>query len=255
MPEQRAGLEVRWLRGLAPAADVVVTTRRGGTSAGPYASLNLGDHVGDDPACVAENRRRLAAALSATSDDLVLARQVHGTAVATVRHGAPLAEADVLVTTDPDAVLVVLVADCVPIVLLDREAGVLALVHAGWRGTARGVARAAVDALVACGGAAARTEAVLGPSISAAAYEVGHDVVTAFTSAGLAAAVIPRERGGCSVDLRLANALQLRAAGIPDTAVTAFRSSTDGGATYFSDRAKRPCGRFAMAARLRAGRS
>ena len=131
-----------------------VTAREGGVSSGPYATLNLSLSVGDDPAQVAENRRRLAAALGTDLGDFVFARQVHGAGVRVVREadrgsGAfgmddAIADTDALVTATPGVVLVILTADCVPIVLHDPVAGVLACVHAGWRGTVARVCAAAV---------------------------------------------------------------------------------------------------------------
>jgi polyphenol oxidase len=135
-------------------ADVLVTTRQGGVSAGDYAALNLSLSVGDDPAAVLENRRRVAAALGAGPGDFVYARQVHGGRAQVVTaadrgRGAQrledaVADADALVTTQPGTALAILVADCVPIVLLDPVAGVLACVHAGWRGTVARVGAAAL---------------------------------------------------------------------------------------------------------------
>ena len=135
----------------------MVTTREGGVSAGPYRSLNLALHVGDEPAAVLENRRRAAGTLGAALDDLVIGAQVHGTGtsvVATSERGrgpvrwlTPFPGWDALVTATPGLVLVTLVADCVPVVLVDPRARVLATVHAGWRGTAGRVAEAAVVAM------------------------------------------------------------------------------------------------------------
>ena len=138
----------------ASGADAAVTARSGGVSSGPYATLNLSLSVGDDPGCVLENRRRLAAAFGARLDDFVFARQVHGAGVRVVGEAdrgsgafspatAPSPAADALVTASPGVVLAILTADCVPIVLHDPVAGVLACVHAGWRGTVAGVSAAA----------------------------------------------------------------------------------------------------------------
>ena len=133
----------------ALGAEAVVTTRRGGVSGGPYASLNLGDHVGDDPTAVAENRRRLAGFFGVATDALVVVRQVHGATAAIVDAATRPNEADALVTADPRVVVCVLVADCVPVVVLDPTARVLAVVHAGWRGTVAGVVGATVERMVA----------------------------------------------------------------------------------------------------------
>src|SRR6202035_5467304 len=125
----------------ASGADAAVTARSGGVSSGPYATLNLSLSVGDDPARVLENRRRLAAAFGARPGDFVFARPVHragvrvvgpadrGSGAVTVADAVP--DTDALVTASPDVVLAILTADCVPIVLYDPVAGVLACVHAG----------------------------------------------------------------------------------------------------------------------------
>ena len=141
----------------ASGADAVVTARTGGVSAGPYATLNLSLSVGDDPALVLQNRRRLARALSADLDDFVFARQVHGSGVRIVGEaergsgafslGDAIPDADALVTRSPGVLLAILTADCVPIVLHDPVAGVLACVHAGWRGTVAGITAATLAAM------------------------------------------------------------------------------------------------------------
>ena len=172
-------------------------------SSGPYATLNLSLSVGDDPGCVLENRRRLAAGFGASPEDFVFARQVHGAAVRVVGaadrgSGAfclddAVADADALVTTSPGVVLAILTADCVPIVLHDPVAAVLACVHAGWRGTVAGVTAAALAAMQALGSRPSDVIAGIGPAIAAARYQVGADVHQAVTQAfGPAAAAFIR---------------------------------------------------------------
>ena len=187
----------------ASGADAAVTARSGGVSSGPYATLNLSLSVGDDPGCVLENRRRLAAGFGASPEDFVFARQVHGAAVRVVGvadrgSGASclddaVADADALVTTSPGVVLAILTADCVPIVLHDPVAAVLACVHAGWRGTVAGVTTAALAAMQAFGSRPSDVIAGIGPAIAAARYQVGADVHQAVTQAfGPAAAAFIR---------------------------------------------------------------
>ena len=187
----------------ASGADAAVTARSGGVSSGPYATLNLSLSVGDDPGCVLENRRRLAAGFGASPEDFVFARQVHGAAVRVVGvadrgSGASclddaVADADALVTTSPGVVLAILTADCVPIVLHDPVAAVLACVHAGWRGTVAGVTTAALAAMQAFGSRPSDVIAGIGPAIAAARYQVGTDVHQAVTQAfGPAAAAFIR---------------------------------------------------------------
>ena len=175
----------------ASGADAAVTARDGGVSSGPYATLNLSLSVGDDPAHVLENRRRLAAALGANSADFVFARQVHGAGVRIVGpddrgSGAftlddAVPDTDALVTTSPDVVLAILTADCVPIVLHDPAVGVLACVHAGWRGTVARVSAAAVAAMQSLGSRPSDIIAGVGPAVAPARYQVGPDVHEAVT--------------------------------------------------------------------------
>lgn len=255
LAEHRDGLEVLHLSGFeALGADVIVTSRAGGVSAAPYDTCNLGDHVGDDPAAVRENRRRLAAALGVEDGGVAIARQVHGTGVVVVEGGTDLGalgDADVLVTTDDSIAVCVLVADCVPVVLLDPVAGVLGVAHAGWRGTAARVAVAAVGAMAALGAEPDRCRAAMGPCISRRAYQVGDDVAAALCAAGCASSVVTDGSGRYLADLAEATRTHLVDAGLRAPNVELPMSWTDGGVTHFSDRAERPCGRFALAARLR----
>lgn len=249
--ERRGPIEILRLAQFTDlGADVIVTTRVGGVSEAPYDTLNLGDHVGDAPDAVAENRRRLARALGVDEPGLVIARQVHGTGIATVRRGDHVGDADVLATDDPRVAVCVLVADCVPIVVMDPVAHVLVVAHAGWRGTAARVAHAAVDAAVELGASPERCHAALGPCVSQRTYQVGEDVAAALTDAGCPDAVAPDDTGRFVADLAAANVAQLVRAGVALEHVTASTWSTDGGTRFFSDRAERPCGRFALAARL-----
>jgi polyphenol oxidase len=246
--------------------DAGVTTRNGGISAGPYASLNLGLHVGDEDKAVLENRRRVAEALGAEPGDFVFCDQAHGREVHIVSSGdrgrgsLSLADAigdtDALVTTEPGIVLVVMVADCVPIVLYDPVAHVLACVHAGWRGTVARVSEAAVAAMCALGASPENMIAGLGPAISPDRYQVGDDVVRAAKEGlgGAAAEVIrPDGTGKWLFDLWAANRIVLGAAGLPDGQmhVAAVPTGSSGPGLFFSYREARPCGRFAAVARLR----
>lgn len=246
----------------AAGADVVVTTRTGGVSTGPYESLNLGLHVGDDPVSVVENRRRAVAAVGATLDDLVLGTQVHGALATVVDAGdagrgacdtaTAVPRTDALVTAARGIVLATLVADCVPIVLVDPHAHVLATVHAGWRGTAAGVAGEAVASMASLGARPARILAGIGPAVSARTYTVGADVADAFTAAlGSEARRVLEDAGpgGWLVDLPRANGIQLMAAGVPEEAIHVAPFVTGDG-RFYSDRGERPCGRFGLLARL-----
>ncbi|WP_216207828.1 peptidoglycan editing factor PgeF [Amycolatopsis aidingensis] len=155
----------------------VVTTRAGGASLAPYDTFNLGDHVGDDPAAVAANRKRLATELGLGPDRLAWMEQVHGRTATLVggpgwTAGEPAEATDALVTATPGVAVVALVADCVPVLLGDPEAGVVAAVHAGRVGARVGVLPAALAAMRAAGAQPHRTEALLGPAICGDCYEV-----------------------------------------------------------------------------------
>jgi len=255
----------------ASGADAAVTARCGGVSSGPYATLNLSLTVGDDPARVLENRRRLAAAFGARPADFVFARQVHGAGVRIVGDadrgsGAfglddAIADTDALVTATPGVVLAILTADCVPIVLHDPVAGVLACVHAGWRGTVARVCAAAVAAMASLGSRPPDVIAGLGPAAAPDRYQVGPDVHQAVTRAfGPSAAAFirpdPATPGRWLLDLWAANRHVLAEAGVPDAQIHVVGLPTGptepaGHAQFFSDRAARPCGRLALVARLR----
>lgn len=147
-----------------------VTTRRGGVSAAPYASFNLGDHVGDGAAAVAENRSILREVLPA---EPLWLKQVHGSGIVTADQAVGVPEADGSVTRQAGCVCAVLTADCLPVLFCDRRGTVVAAAHAGWRGLADGVLEAAVAAMAAEPG---EILAWLGPAIGPQAFEVGEEV-------------------------------------------------------------------------------
>ncbi|HEY3942824.1 MAG TPA: polyphenol oxidase family protein [Acidimicrobiales bacterium] len=262
--ERRRGIEVLAWSALEPVVDAVVTTRRGGVSTGPYGSLNLGLHVGDDPASVLANRAAAAGALGAGLGDLVLARQVHGDRVVVVGPGdagrgscteaSAIADADGLVTADPAPVLAVLAADCAPIVLCDPGRGVLGVAHAGWRGTVAGIAARTLEAMVALGARSDHVVAGIGPAVAPGDYQVDEAVARpALAALGPdgAALVPPDGPGHWTFDLVGANALLLAQAGVRPGHIHLAPVSTGGDGPFFSDRAERPCGRFGLLARLR----
>ena len=193
----------------------VVTDRRGGRSSAPYDSFNLGDHVGDDPVAVAANRERLARELAVEPGRLVWMQQVHGTGVAVVDRPqeAPVAATDALVTAERGLVLCVLVADCVPVLLADAEAGVVAAVHAGREGVRQGVVPAALAAMRDLGARPAATTALLGPAVCGADYEVPAAMQADVARVAPAAAVGTRA-GTPGLDLRAGLAELLRGAGV-----------------------------------------
>jgi YfiH family protein len=182
------------------------TLRKGDTAngqpghvAGPYADFNLGTHVGDEPGRVAANRAALRSALPA--EPLWLS-QVHGTRVVNA-DGAdvpPNSEADAAVARKAGVVLAIQTADCLPVLLCDRAGSVVAAAHAGWRGLSAGVIENAVGAM---GVPPGDVIAWLGPAIGPRAYEVGADVVEAFTAgdAGAATSFAPKANGKFLADL------------------------------------------------------
>ena len=166
-------------------------------------------------------------------------------------------DADALVTADPAAVLAILVADCVPIVLHDPVARVLACVHAGWRGTVARVTDAALAAMTSLGAHPADVRAGLGPAIGPDRYQVGGDVAgpARETLGGDADLVLrPDGTGRWLLDLPGANALLLAAAGVPAGQIYPAAARTGGGGPFFSHRDSLPGGRFALLARLQPGR-
>ncbi len=166
-------------------------TRRGGVSTGPYASLNCSLSGGDDPGAVAENRARVALTVGAIPTRLVGLKQVHGSQVVTVDTpwlpGQGPA-ADAMVTRLPGAALGIVTADCAPVLFHDRHAGIVGAAHAGWRGAVTGVLEATIAAMEALGATPARIEAVIGPCIGQASYEVGSDLRDAVLAASPGAA-------------------------------------------------------------------
>jgi YfiH family protein len=265
---QRAGLSVLTWPVFDPLpVEAMVTTRHGGVSAGSYATLNLSFAVGDEAANVRENRRRAAAALGADLADFVFAAQVHGRRAEVVsaadRGRGTLAAcdavgpADALVTATPGTVLAILVADCVPIVLYDPAAHVLACVHAGWRGTVARTAQAALAAMGSLGTQPRDVIAGIGPAVAPGSYQVGDDVAGAARRAfgeQAPALLRPDADGGPGrwlFDLPAANRHALRTAGVPDSQIHVAAVPTGPApGLFFSHRAERPCGRFALAARL-----
>lgn len=158
-------------------------TRRGGASSGVFEGLNCGAGSSDQMDVVAINRARAAEALGAAPEALIGVVQVHSAAVARggTARGAP-PRADALVSATPGHVLTVLTADCAPVLLADAEAGVIAAAHAGWRGALAGLLEAVLAEMEALGARRDRIAAVVGPTISQRAYEVGPEFFETFTN-------------------------------------------------------------------------
>lgn len=160
----------------APAnVKACMTTREGGVSQGAYASLNLGDHVNDDPNCVAQNRARLTHALPA---EPIWLTQVHGTDVVNAALCAPNTEADASFTTAANVVSCVMTADCLPVLFCNKEGSLVAAAHAGWRGLLDGI----LEATLVKFDDPADVMIWLGAAIGPRAFEVGSEVRAAFVA-------------------------------------------------------------------------
>lgn len=182
----------------APANVRACTTMRaGGASRGAYASFNLGDHVGDDPQAVQQNRAQLRTALPA---EPLWLKQVHGANVVNAAQVSVGVEADGAWTDRPGVVCAVLTADCLPIFLCDTRATKVALLHAGWRGLARGIVESGLRALDV---PAHELLAWFGPAIGPDAYEIGDEMRRAFVhdDPGAAEAFRPTDPGRWHADL------------------------------------------------------
>ncbi|KQI69113.1 polyphenol oxidase [Loktanella sp. 3ANDIMAR09] len=156
-------------------------TRKGGASSGIYASLNCGIGSADQSEIVAINRERVAGHMGVDPDWLVGVYQVHSPDVVAVTGPlTTLPKADGIVTATPGVALCTLSADCQPVLFADAQARVIGAAHAGWKGALSGVLENTIDAMVALGAHRARISAVIGPSISQAAYEVGPEFMDAF---------------------------------------------------------------------------
>jgi YfiH family protein len=237
------------------------TARVGGSSAPPFATLNLGLAVGDDLRRVLANRRRVATVLGLAGHPWALARQVHGNRVLAVGTGPPgagpaasgpgrvetvglgqgppegkppVGEADGLVTTAPAVVLAVFTADCAPVLLADPRARVVGAVHAGWRGLAAGVVEAGMAAMAALGADPAATVGLVGPAVGGCCYEVGPDVREAVGTRYPAALATTRD-GRPALDPAAGAAQALERAGVAEVRV-AGECTVDLADRHFSHR-------------------
>jgi hypothetical protein len=231
---------------LAPGADAAFTTRAGGVSEGPYASLNLATHVGDEPAAVATNRRVATLALGLDPDRVTWCDQVHGDTVATVGGddaGRTFEACDGLVTDVPGVPLAVMGADCMAVLLADRRRGIVGAAHAGRGGLVKGVVESTIAAMAGLGARREDLSAALGPSIGACCYEVGDDV------AAEVAAVLPVTRattreGRTALDLPKGVRHVLAREGVRSVTVTGGCTAHEP-AAYFSYRRDGTTGRQA----------
>lgn len=225
----------------APArVRALMTTRSGGVSTGPYASLNLGTRVNDDPAVVERNRALLASHLPEEPRWLM---QVHGNRVVDAAGLRQPVEADAAISRTAGVVCAVMVADCLPVLLADRAGTVVGAAHAGWRGLAAGVIE---NTVVAMAVAPADLVAWLGPAIGPAAFEVGADVRDAFVAqdAGGASAFVDHKPGKWLADLFTLARRRLHAIGVNEVHGGGLCTVSDPG-RFYSHRRDRVTGRMA----------
>lgn len=223
------------LSALAPSIVHGFTDRQGGHSQGRFASLNLGARWGDDPEAVRRNLEAVAGAAGFDPAWLVSVRQVHGAAVLRAGEVGEGSEADALWChrDDGPCVVGVLTADCVPVLLADREGEAVAAVHSGWRGTVAGVVTQTVRTLADAGIPPARLVVAIGPCIELAAFEVGEEVAAQFDETFVERGRWPKPH----VDLVGVVRAQLRAAGVPAAAIERVGSCTHANPErYFSFR-------------------
>ncbi len=217
------------------------TTRLGGCSQAPFDHLNLGQHCGDDPKHVEENRRRLA--LELPSEPCWL-HQRHGTRVIHLDRWQPGIEADAAWTDRPNQVAAILTADCLPVVVAHRSPDCLAVVHAGWRGLAAGILERTLDVLPVH---AEGLQAWIGPCIGPQSYEVDETVRRAF--GGFEAHFEPTRPGHWLADLPRIAIDRLQRLGV-SAIMTSDRCSFSESAYFFSHRRDGVCGRMATVAWL-----
>jgi YfiH family protein len=227
-----------------------ITTRHGGVSAAPFHSLNLTRSVGDEPAAVEENLHRVATAFGIRRDDLVSPSQRHTANVQRVGpgdRGSACESCDTLITSSPGVPVLLRFADCTPILIYDPTLRAFAVVHSGWRGTVKGAARAAVEALAEhYGSRPADLVAAIGPSIGPCCYEVGDDVTeavdTAFGSGHDLAT--PGPAGRAHFDLWAANRRWLEQSGVRQIEVAGLCTACRVDEFYSHRRERTPHGHF-----------
>jgi YfiH family protein len=235
-------MAAEWLQPDWPAPRKVralSTTRLGGVSAGPYTSLNLGEHVGDDPRAVSANRQRLQRRLGQAEPRWL--KQVHGIRVAMDSDPVPEA-ADASVSRRPGTACVIMTADCLPVIFCDKGGTTVAAAHAGWRGLSAGVLEATLKSM-----GSSDVMAWMGPAIGPQAYEVGDEVRQAFVvqspeaAKAFAAGKVP---GKWWCDLYALARQRLEAGGVKDIYGGGFCTFTDR-ERFFSFRRDGECGRMA----------
>ncbi|MDK7179216.1 peptidoglycan editing factor PgeF [Corynebacterium riegelii] len=223
---------------------MVFTAKAGGVSSSPYDSFNLGDHVGDTPEDVASNRQRLADVLGLRPEQFVWMEQLHTNTVTVVDgpQSEPVEATDAVVTTQPGLALCVLVADCVPVLLSDHNAGVIAAAHAGRLGARNGIVKKTVEKMVELGANPANIQVLLGPAAAGASYEVPLEMARDVESR-LPGSMTKTSKGTTGLDIRAGLVRQLLSLGV--THVDADPRDTVTDTDFFSYRREGTTGRQA----------
>lgn len=223
---------------------MLFTSRAGGVSASPYDSFNLGAHVGDDPASVAANRQRLAESAGLEPERFVWMEQLHTNTVTIVEgpQTGPVEATDALVTTKQRLALCVLVADCVPVLLADHNAGVVAAAHAGRLGARNGIVLRTVETMQELGAEPSNIQALLGPAAAGESYEVPQDMADD-VEAHLPGSRTKTSKGTPGLDIRAGLVRQLLSRGV--THIDADPRDTVSNASFFSYRREGTTGRQA----------
>ena len=233
-----------------------IFTRLGGVSHQPFDTLNVGSTVGDDQAAVAENHARVHAHLGLSAAQVTSPRQVHGNRVVVVsghQAGSTIPDSDGLVTITPGVALLLRFADCQPVLLYDPAHHALALVHAGWRGVAQGIARRAVETMNRTFGTRpGDLLAGLGPAIGPCCYTVADKVAAAmgYVLPDWSGAMNALGEGQWSLDLSAANAQQLSAGGVRQVESADLCTACNQHEFYSHRASNSHTGRFAVAAYL-----
>ncbi len=223
------------------------TTRLGGVSCGAYASLNIGIRRPDDKEHIMENLRRSVRAVGGTFENLVISHQTHGTVIRKItrneagegaRGETDTPEADALMTNEADIPLLTYYADCVPVALYDPKKRVIAVVHAGWRGTVSGIAALTAEAMCLEYGCAPQDIlAAIGASIGKCCFEIGEDIKDAFLPEFLSPSPLRKDK--FFADLWQYNAYHLKRAGVPEENIILSGECTKcRNDKYFSNRAQ-----------------
>lgn len=223
---------------------MLFTSRAGGVSASPYDSFNLGNHVGDAPDAVAANRRRLAEVAGLAPERFVWMEQLHTNTVTVVDspQDGPVEATDALVTTQQQLALCVLVADCVPVLLADHHAGVVAAAHAGRLGARNGIVPRTVEVMREHGAEPANIQALLGPAAAGQSYEVPQDMADD-VEAHLPGSRARTKQGTPGLDIRAGLVRQLLSLGV--THIDADPRDTVTDESFFSYRREKTTGRQA----------